>query len=61
MNAIVVPIINVIIAAWLMQKHVNGNSRTSVATIVEANEKMLFVNISLFECILVIAPCSVVS
>jgi len=55
-----VPIINVTIAAWLMQKHVNGDNRTSVATIVDANEKMLFVNISLFECILVVAPCSFV-
>ena len=55
-----VPIINVIIAAWLMQKHVNGNSRTRVATIVEANAKRVFVNISLLECILVIAPCSAV-
>ena len=60
MNAIVVPIINVIISAWLMEKHVNGDIKTSVATIVEANEKRLFVNISLFECILVVEPCSVV-
>ena len=61
MNAIVVPIMNVMIVAWFMQRNVKGDSRTSTTEIVEANEKRLLVNISLFECILVVAPWFVVS